>query len=304
MKRPSLLAIFLVISLLVNAGAIIAWQASRHQLFEDRARLDPEGFPTNPPASNATDELLFLRDLLARWYAFQSNNYLSSQAALIPWLSKDLAESKQAEIARLAPKMRDRQVEQNGEVLSIKQQVDPSTFETVVRVTLTEDSQTTVFLVQSKVQIQKVPRSLENVWGYQVVQFQPRIIKTRIPLRQLSIAAGVLSVLTLPCTVQEAKVSDPESVQLKIVTTRHSELMILAAKPLSQPVSLLANCENREFQFGMITGPELTRLLAVQSEEGLPARRRLAEPRKDRREIKQSLAKELGFEIEDTDKSE
>lgn len=304
MKRPSLVMVFLSLSLLLNVGGILAWQASRHPLFEDRSRLDPQGFPTNPPASNATDELLFLRDLLSRWYGFQSNNYLSSQASLIPWLSRDLAETKQAEIARLAPKMRDRQVEQNGEILSIKQQADLSTFETVVRVTLTEDAQTTVFLVQSKIQVLKVPRSLENVWGYQVVQFQPRLIRTHAPLRQLSVAAGVLSLLSFPCTVQEAKVSDPASVQLKIVTTRHSEIMILASQALAAPVTLLVNCENREFQFGMITGPELSRLQAVQMEEGHLVRRRAGEPRKDRREIKQSLAKELGFEIEESDKSE
>ncbi|MFN7729450.1 MAG: hypothetical protein ACK5P7_09875 [Bdellovibrio sp.] len=301
--KSKLLIGLLMLSGLGNLYAFYHWHQSQNQFFNHQTQLEVQNISSSQ-ALDSAEELFFLRDLLGRWFQFQSSNYLASQAALLPWLSKDLAELRQSEIGRLAPKMRDQQIEQTSEILAITQHAEPLVFEALVQVALIEDGKSTLFIVQNKIQIQKIKRSLENVWGYQVLQFQSRVTTQKTALKHLSLAYGRLSLVTLPCVAQDVKVSDPEAVQVKVVSTRNSELHLNPSRILTERLTLTAQCEGSEFKFDVLTDSKTTRFVALEPRDGKPLAPKPQAKARDRNAIKQSLAKELGFEIEESGKEE
>jgi hypothetical protein len=278
-----------------------AWKIRELGLATRFVTLDPETTADESTQLESVEKLSFLRELATRWSTFQSSSYLSSQASLLPWLSPELAEQRKAEIQRLSKKMRHDSVEQSAKIREIIQTAE-NQFVALAELTLIENRIESRLWVEHRIEIEKTSRSAENVWGLRAARFETATRETPAARKDLTIAHEPL-LIQFPCQIRSLSEPGANTLKMKVVTMRMSDLSITPAGELGSPVSLTATCERREFSFELKPGSPAVRLYSVDDSEGRPVTAKSARQAGPQRDwVKRSLEKELGFEVEESDK--
>ena len=232
-----------------------------------------------------------------RWYQFQSASYLQSQADLLPLLGSDLASNRKKEVQRLAKKMQEESVAQEMIIKKVEEEKNGQ-FRVQTALELREGRQQTHLQIDNKIAIEKVPRTLENNWGLHAQKVDTEVAAGSMALNTLNLQPGKYTVLSFPCGVRNLSEVDPKILQFKLVTTKSSDLILTTLRSWEGNLPLTVECTKRTFSFQMKTAFPVIRYALIQETEGKPVV--IANKKSDagRSLIKQSLEKELGFEIE------
>ena len=172
------------------------------------------------------------------------------------------------------------------------------TYHVQTALSLLEGTQQTHLLIENKIEIEKTARNLENNWGLQAILMQSSVAAPPLVSNLLNLQVGKYTVLSFPCPVRNLSEVDPQLLQFKLVTTKSSDLTVTSLKNWEGSRSLTVECAKRIFTLQLRTSFPVVRYKSIQETEGQPVVLNVKKNDSGRNLIKQSLERELGFEIE------
>lgn len=193
-----------------------------------------------------SERTAFIRQFIEGYFTFTSDNFLQSQTSLTNLMSADLRQRRISEINRRGVKS-----EQKATIYSITQDSNNS-YTVEVEIKFPESSKEEPVAYKAKLQLEQVPKSIQNPWAISVSKTDFKHYK---PVAVKGLAFKIKSpttiVLNTPCAVENIVNPDDKLLKIRTTTITTSEIQISSVARLKAMQKVRLACEKLVFDISI-----------------------------------------------------